>query len=219
MMEVKFRKLSNNKLKTQVYDEILKKIVYNQYSPGDKLFINDIADNLGVSNTPVREALEALKNDGLLVKQPYKSFTVKEHTIDQIKDIYELSASIESYTCKLAAERIDEKELNKLIELHKKAKEYVDNCEMEKYKKYDKEFHFMIVKASKNNYLIDIYKNIRLELSLFSYQVLDICDRIQESYKAHKKILEYIKNSNAENACALMEEHMLSSWKKFKELQ
>lgn len=218
-MEVEFSKLTSNKLKNRVYEEILKKIMSNQYNPGDKLFINDIAENLGVSNTPVREALEALKNDGLLVKQPYKSFTVKEHTIEEIKDIYELSASIESYTCKLAVERINEEELNDLIELHKKGKEFVDNCNTEKYKNYDKKFHFNLVKASKNDYLIDIYRNIRLELSLFAYQVLDTCERIKESYKNHAEIIDYLKNNKAEEARAHMEEHMLSSWQEFKHLQ
>ena len=218
-MEVEFRKLTSNKLKNRVYEEILKKIMSNQYNPGDKLFINDIAENLGVSNTPVREALEALKSDGLLVKQPYKSFTVKEHTIEEIKDIYELSASIESYTCKLAAERINEEELNELISLHKKGKEFVEDCKTEEYKKYDKKFHFSLVKASHNDYLIDIYRNIRLELSLFAYQVLDTCERIKESYQNHAEIIEYLKNNKPEEARVHMEEHMLSSWQEFKTLQ
>ena len=215
-MKLQLKEIEGNKLKNKIYNELLKNIITSNISPGDQLQIKEVANNMNVSNTPVREALEALKNDGLLNKLPYKSYTVKKHTFQEAKDVYETSAAIESYTIKLAIERINEDEIDKLIALHDKGYDYLSSNNTKKYKDYDEKLHYQLVQASKNEYLINMYKNIKLELALFSYQVLGTIDRIKQSYKQHSEIIKLLKNNNKKEASLSIEEHILSSWDEYK---
>ncbi|SDM41557.1 GntR family transcriptional regulator [Halarsenatibacter silvermanii] len=202
-------------IKNWIFDQLLNSILDGEYSPGEKLTIESVAEEFEVSNTPVREALKELENTGILMKPPYKSYRVREFTLEEVREIYESRNALESYACKLATKRISEKGKEKLKDLHNRGKNTLKAGDMEKFGEYNNTFHARIIKASDNKHLIQLYRNIQHQITLFTFQVFDTTDRSWQTIKEHEEIIKHIIHSSPKKASKSMENHIHNSWKKY----
>src|ERR1019366_9664559 len=98
--------MENLQLGARVYQALLNSIVSGQIGPGAPLRPETIAQQLEVSTTPVREAMHRLESDGLAIKLPYQGWFVRQHTRQEIRDLYELRVALESFSVELACQRI-----------------------------------------------------------------------------------------------------------------
>ncbi len=206
---------SQGKIKNRIFQELLSSILAGEYEAGEKLTIEAVADDFQVSNTPVREALKELETTGILHKPPYKSYQVRDFNLEEVKDIFESRAALESYACQLAAERIEKSELEELASLHEKGKKYLEAEDMEGFSEYNRIFHFRLAAASHNEHLLKLYRNIQYQIMLFTYQVFETTDRSWQTIKEHELIIDRISGGKTEKARRSMEEHILNSWRKY----
>ena len=103
-----FKYLTKDKINEQVYKILLYEIISGEYELGEKVLINQLTKKYDVSTTPIREALNKLKSEGLLIKDPYKSYRVKEFCVKEIEELYEARIVLETQAIKLATKRINE---------------------------------------------------------------------------------------------------------------
>jgi DNA-binding GntR family transcriptional regulator len=109
--------LSRVILREQVKDVLLRRILENEYVPGSRLVETRIAEELGTSQAPVREALRDLEQLGLVVHQPFRGCSVRELSIDALLEAFPVRGALEGLAARMAAERISEQELARLEEL------------------------------------------------------------------------------------------------------
>ncbi len=115
-MDLFDQKKENKSLTSIIFEKIREDILNGMYNPGEKIVEAKLADELGVSRTPVREALKQLELDGLVENIPNRGVIVKGVTAQDIKDIYTIREAIEGIAAKWSVERMSQEELDSLKE-------------------------------------------------------------------------------------------------------
>ena len=132
--------------------------------PGEWLKENDLADELLVSRTPVREAIRKLEQEGYVVTVPRRGAYVASVSIRDINEIFEIRAALEALACELAAERITEDEQERLERLLVAIGRAIEEHDMERIVRTDIEFHELLYQAARNERLLTIIGNLREQI-------------------------------------------------------
>jgi DNA-binding GntR family transcriptional regulator len=200
-MDLKYRhkNLSDyayKKIKTLILNDILKN--------GEKIVQEKMAKKLGISKIPIIQALTILQNERLIEYYPRRGFFVRELTYKEFIEILDIRRILESLAIKKIIENLNEQIKSKLLE-------FLDGFELynktKKYKKYydlDKKFHYYLIEASNNSYLINI--NDTFNILLLCYTKGFKTD-INISIEHHRKIIDAILNKETEKAINLIKEH------------
>ncbi len=202
------QKLEYQPLGDIVFQTIRNQIVWGNLLPGQRLMETQLAEKLGVSRTPVREAIKRLELEGLIVMVPRKGAHVAPFTKKDIKDVLEIRAVLESLAASLAAQRIDQKELTKLqLVIHEYELSSIErNIDVMIQK--DVEFHELIFDATKNDRLIQVSQNIREQVLRYRIAYLKYEGEGKIVLAEHRNIFTSIKNRNAKKAGHLAMEHI-----------
>ena len=142
-------------LREVVFNTLRKAIIEGEFQPGERLMEVTIANKLGVSRTPVREAIRMLELEGLVKMVPRKGAEVADITVKDLKDALEVRMAIESLSVKLACERIDEEGKEDLKKKCISFREAINSKLVPAIVQGDEEFHNAIYRASKNQKLIN----------------------------------------------------------------
>lgn len=195
-------------LREIVFESLRDAIISAILKPGERLMEIQLAEEMGVSRTPVREAIRKLELEGFVVMVPRKGAYVAGISTKDIADVFELRAALEGLAAGLAAERITEEELELLERCLVKVSESVKNNDLEKLIELDTEFHDTLFKASRNERLVQIVSNLREQIQRFRTASLSTPGRMQFALQEHKKIVEAVSDRNVELAQALAKEHI-----------
>lgn len=199
-------KLDNYKpLRELVFDSLRKAIILGKLKPGERLMEIQLAEEMGVSRTPVREAIRKLELEGFVVMVPRRGAYVAGVSVKDIADVFEVRSALEGLAAGLAAERITEEEmeeLEKVIHLISGEEDILTVV------KKDNEFHELIYKASRNNRLTQIITNLSEQINRFRLTSLSVPGRLKIAVDEHKKIIEAISERNVDLAHKLASEHM-----------
>lgn len=179
-----------------------------KYAPGDRLQIAKLAKDLGLSLTPVREALSELANEGLVDIQPHRGARVADLPISDLSETYFVRALLESAATRLAAERATDELCAALEACHKRFVEAVDAGELEALRQLNDEFHGLIYDMAQSPLLRRL---IRSGINAPSDTFTLIKDRAQRSVRFHGEILNAIRLRDADKAEALMSAHIKDS--------
>jgi DNA-binding GntR family transcriptional regulator len=193
-------------LREQVKEILLKRILDGEYKPGDRLVELQIAQEFGVSQAPVREALRELEALGFVESEPYRGSRVRAITKAELTEIYPVRAALEEVAARAAAERLagNVEALGAELEAMHVAAEKGDLYEQVQH---DVEFHRLIVEASGNRVLRDVWKSLRIEArTLISALKADIGGH--EIAEMHRPVLEALAEGNAEKAGLLLRKHV-----------
>lgn len=195
-------------LRELVFEALREAIVNGTLAPGERLMEVQLAEELGVSRTPVREAIRRLELEGYVVMVPRKGAYVASMSAKDVADVFEIRAALEGLAAELAAERITEEELEELErKLHYVALR-VEQGDLERLVEADTEFHDLLYRASRNQRLVQILGNLREQIQRFRAASLATPGRMQETLEEHKKIVEAVAERNGALARRLAEEHI-----------
>ena len=145
-------------LRELVCETIRQAIVDGVFSPGERLMEIQLADEMGVSRTPVREAIRKLELEGFVVMIPRRGTYVADISIKDINEVYEIRTSLEVLAAGLAAERISDEELETMQRLLVEIGQHIEDGNIEKIVEIDTAFHDVLYKASRNKRLAGIIK-------------------------------------------------------------
>ena len=209
---------SNKKsLSNLVYRDLKDKILKNQLLPGDKLIEMEIASKLGVSRTPVREALKKLEEDGLVTSFPRKSFIVSKISVKEAKNLYIVRKSLEP----LAVELLAEKGFNEKTEYFQKVNEdlrvAIENKDEELTQNLIIEWNMALVSCLNNEILVEVMNMINKRLYRFGNFIF----RDKENYKKHynnlQRVYELIEEKKPAEARRASEKTIENIYQMFEE--
>ena len=179
--------------------------------PGERLMEIQLAEELGVSRTPVREAIRKLELEGYVIMMPRRGTYVANLSIRDVNEVFEIRTSLDSLASGLAAERITDEELERLQRLLVMIGEYIEENNMEKIVETDTEFHDILYQASRNTRLVGIIFNLREQLTRFRATSMAYPGRLKETLEEHRHLVEAIAQGDALEAQHAAEEHMEKS--------
>lgn len=193
-------------LKEEVFDLLHQRIVAGKYLPGDWLRQEEISTQIGVSQTPVREALDLLVSVGLAERVPYRGVRVLELTSDEIIDAYALRLILEGTASHLAAQNITPEQLEALSAIVEQTRTLVTLDDMSLQRQLNKRFHLSLVAASGNLQLSKLYEMVsnkfpdwRLYEYMFRHPEL-LQTSLEREYEEHCSIVQALKARDAKRA-------------------
>jgi len=195
-------------LRELVLDAIRGAIMNGTLQPRERLMEIQMAEELGVSRTPIREALRKLELEGFIVMVPRKGAYVSDLSFKDIADVFEIRAALEGLAAGLAAERITEEELERMERLLVEKQEAITQDDIGKLVDVDTKFHELMYQASRNVRLGSIISNLREQIQRFRLTSLSYPGRNKLSLEEHKKIVEAIQARDYQLARQLATEHI-----------
>jgi len=206
-------------LKEDIFDVLHEKIISGTYKPGDWLRQDDIATQLGVSMTPVREALDLLVSAGLAERVPYRGVRVREMSTKDVVEAYGLRLFLEAVIAQEAARNITQEQIAGLERTLEEMKKHETLKDVSTERRSSREFHSAIAEATKNDLLVKLYAVVSnafpdwlLYEALFRYPEL-IEDSMMSTYKEHAAIVDALKKGDADLAAQKSIEHVMESGK------
>lgn len=199
----------NENLTLKIHDILESRILSNYYEDGFCIKEKKIADEFEVSRTPVREALQLLESDNLIVHNDFnKGYFVKKFSVKDICDIYDLRTILESYSASLCAEKISEEEMLHLNETLILEEFYIKNYNLERIIYYDNKFHDIIHRQSDNVFLERTLNRLHRYTLFFREKSYKSKMRTELSFNEHKQIFLAIQQRNPEAAYNTMKIHI-----------
>lgn len=198
-------------LRDVVFNTLRQAILYGELQPGERLMEITLANHLGVSRTPVREAIRKLELEGLVIMIPRKGAQVAKITEKDLNDVLEVRLGLEELAMKCACERITDEELEAIREAALKFEECLSEEEgLSKLAQADVEFHELIYQATRNRRLIQIINNLREQM--YRYRVEYMKDGKVRStlVKEHMEMYQALKERDAQKANEYMKKHILN---------
>ncbi len=199
-------------LRGKVYRQIREKILDGEYKPDEELRETAIGKELGVSRTPVREALRQLELEGLVYLVPNRGAYVKGITEEDIRDIYMIRSRLEGLCARLAAEKITKEELDALDDVICLAEMHAARGNSEKVFEMDSKFHELIYEACKSKQLSHLLSDYHQYVQkVRKLSVSGNVRRAEQSAHEHRMILEAIRSRNPDLAEQLAKEHIANT--------
>ena len=202
-------KLDNYKpLREIVFESLREAIISGVLKPGERLMEVQLAEEMGVSRTPVREAIRKLELEGFVVMVARKGAYVAGISLKDVADVFEIRAALEGLAAALAAERITDEEIEEMERVLVRKAALIEANDLDSLVEKDTEFHELIYKASRNERLMQIVSNLREQINRFRAVSLASPGRGREALEEHKKIVEAISSRNAALAQSVAQEHI-----------
>lgn len=195
-------------LREVVFKTLRNAIIQGEFQPGERLMEITLAKKLGVSRTPVREAIRMLELEGLVVMIPRKGAEVANITAKDLKDALEVRMALESLSVRLACERIDEEGKEELKRACMKFKEAINSKLVPAIVEADEHFHNVIYKASKNPKLINMAQNLREQVYRYRVEYVKDFSYHDNLIREHDQITMAILKGDKESAERIMDEHI-----------
>lgn len=200
-------------LREIVYEQLKMQILTGKITPGTRMMEVELADEMGVSRTPVREAIRKLEKEGLVIIEPRRGAYASDISVKDMVDTLEVREDLEGLAAQLAASRMTEEQIEELKQLTRGYSEAIKNNDTEKMIQYDEAFHRHIVACSDNKTLIQLSETVQ-ELALrFRYLYYDDFSRYENMPVEHKEIIEAITSGDGQKARLTADNHV----KKLKE--
>lgn len=198
--------VDRSSLRAQIKEILLARILNGVYQPGDRLIELQIAQEFGTSQAPVRESLRELEALGFVESEPYRGTRVRAVTKAELTEIYPVRAALEEVAARLAAinlaGNVTEIEAE-LAAMHREA----DNGDLYEQVLHDVAFHRLIVEASGNSVLQDVWKSLRVEArTLVSAIKTDI--NLHDLAEMHRPMLDALAAGESEKAGRLIRQHV-----------
>lgn len=204
--------LQAHSLATLAQRELGRRIVSGEIAGGSKLNEADIASDLGISRGPVREAFRALDQAGLLRVEKNRGVFVREVSLDEANEIYEVRAVLEGLIGRLAAQRIEADEIEQLRVVVKKMHAQEKGRKAQAFFALNVEFHDLLARAARNGALLANYRGIVNQLDLYRRATISrATDNIAISTRDHEAIVVAVAARDASLAERLMSAHVLHS--------
>jgi DNA-binding GntR family transcriptional regulator len=183
-----------------VYEELRDLILRGEIKPGTRMMEIELAEDMGVSRTPIREAIRKLEKEGLVTIEPRRGAYVSDVSVKDMVDILEVRATLEGLAAFLAAQRMTKEEKMELLETSQKFNEALNQGDMAAMIKIDTKFHHLVFAAGRNKHLMQMVEALQELVLRFRYIYYKDFKRAEEMPAEHLRIYEAILSGDADKA-------------------
>lgn len=195
-------------LRDVVFQTLRQAILKGELQPGERLMEIKLAERLGVSRTPIREAIRKLELEGLVVMIPRKGAAVANITEKDTKDVLEVRRTLEMFAVEVACERITEEQLTELKKAAKAFEASKGSMDLIRIAETDMNFHEIIYEATHNERLVQMLNNLRENMYRYRIEYLKDPNYYDSLVREHQEILDAIEKRNKERAGICMRAHI-----------
>jgi DNA-binding GntR family transcriptional regulator len=195
-------------LREQVKDLILERILKGEYKPGERIVETRVADELGISQAPVREALRDLELLRFVESEPFRGARVREVTVEELTEIYPVRAALEEVAAQAAATRLTVGDLDALEDELQAMHDAADRDDLHDQAQHDAAFHRIIVEASGNTILLEVWQSLGVE-SRTLITALKVGADGHEIAELHRPVVDALRSRNSRRAGVALRNHLL----------
>ncbi len=198
--------IERRNLANEVYRVLWRMIVHAELVPGSKVAEEEVASALGVSRTPVREAMHRLEYEGLLTASPGQSSTVTTPTLEDLEQAYPVIAALEGLAVRLAVPNLTDDDLRRMEEITDAMAEHGRRGEIAELTEVDTHFHRLLHERARNSRLERIVSELRRQMERFEYTFFSSPSDVEASLKRHRNLVRILKRRDAMGAQRALEE-------------
>ena len=195
-------------LREMVYEELKMQILTGVIVPGTRMMEVELAEEMGVSRTPIREAIRKLEKEGLVTIEPRRGAYASQISTEDMVEILEVRQNMEGLAAFFAASRMQPEQMEELKNISTKYNKAVTDRDMESMIKYDTRFHRIIVESCNNKILVQMIEQLQELVLRFRYIYYDDFKRAENMPEEHYMILSAIENKDADAARAAADLHI-----------
>ena len=195
-------------LRDVVFNTLRSAIITGELSPGERLMEIKLANELGVSRTPVREALRKLEREGLVITTARKGAEVAPINERDLKEVLEVRKSLESLACQLAAQKITPEQVEELSAMNSSIAQAIEENDIEAITQLDIDFHEVIYQITENRRLIDILHQLKEHILRYRLQYIKDMKNKKNIVEEHKKIISALESHNPKASRREIERHI-----------
>lgn len=195
-------------LSKKIYRILKSQIIKGVIKPGEKLLENKLAEQMGISRTPVREAIRQLAAEGFVKINPNQGIIVNNISLKDLMEVLQIHSALESLAARLLAPLITEDVIKQLETFNKNMEKWVSEKNVAAFATESDKFHSTILNACGNSRLVQIRKNLSEQIYRFREISLNIPGRLKSALKEHIAITNALKDKNADRASTLSMQHI-----------
>lgn len=195
-------------LRDVVFNTLRQAILRGELKPGERLMEIQLANKLGVSRTPIREAIRKLELEGLVLMIPRKGAEVADITEKSLKDVLEVRKALEELAVQLACEKITKEEIRELENAGEEFKKVLKSNDITEIAEADVRFHDVIYMATDNQKLIQLLNNLREQMYRYRVEYLKKEEVLPQLIHEHDEIVKRIANREKEEAAKIVCRHI-----------
>ncbi len=201
----------NDTLRKKVLNYLREKILSGVMNPDERLIETKIAREIGVSRTPVREALHSLEQERLVKAIPRVGYVVTRMQEEEVEEICEIRVAVEGLAIRRAIERAQKRLAKALRKNILRQRSEISKGNLRAYVELDAQFHEVSAALSGSSRLLDMTQMLRRHMLRFRIQALYIIETALKSLKGHERILEAVENGDPKTAIIVLEQHLKSA--------
>ena len=193
----------------EVAERLRQRIFAHELTPGDWIDEQKLAEQYGISRTPLREALKVLASEGLVELKPRRGCYVTEISRQDLDDIFPLMAMLEGRCAFIAVQLAKPADIRGLKAIHEKLELAAKESRIDAFFEANQEFHRRIQELTNNRWLLSVIQDLRKVLKLSRLHSLSLEGRLQQSLEEHRVIMAAFEAGDAEKAEKSMHDHLL----------
>jgi DNA-binding GntR family transcriptional regulator len=196
MIDFRIRIEEPRLLSEDIADSIKTAIIKGKFKPGEKISEGDLAESMGISRTPLREAFRKLENEGFIEIIPRKGAVVTGISHREMNDLYEIKSTLEGLAARLASANMKDKDIIKLEKINDELKDHIDRNDLEAFYQAHTKFHEVFVKLSENRRLIRMISNLNDHFKRFGIVSMTLPGQYESAIKQHEGIIRAFKSGD-----------------------
>lgn len=197
-------------LRDVVFNTLRQAIIKGDLKPGERLLEIQLADKLGVSRTPVREAIRKLELEGLVTMVPRRGTTVLGITKKHLKDVLEIRSALEELALELACRRVTPEQYEELVRLEALLEAKQDSDNAFELSDIDEKFHEQIYQATNNPRLVQLLANLREQMYRYRLEYMKAKDKRPRLIQEHQQIIKALKNKDSKAGRKAIYDHIVN---------
>ena len=195
-------------LRDEGFNTLREAILKGDLKPGERLMELQLASKLGVSRTPIREAIRMLEQEGLAVTTPRKGAEVAKMTLKDMEDVLEIRDALDELAVRIACQKISDEQLKQLEDMKELFEKSTQTGNVKKIAEADVTFHDVIYEATGNPKLVTLLNNLREQVYRYRVEYIKDPKNYPTLIAEHEAILESLKNRDVKNAVEAMHVHV-----------
>uniref|UniRef100_UPI003FF0C71F GntR family transcriptional regulator n=1 Tax=Agathobacter sp. TaxID=2021311 RepID=UPI003FF0C71F len=195
-------------LRDVVFNTLREAILKGDLKPGERLMELQLASKLGVSRTPIREAIRMLEQEGLAVTTPRKGAEVAKMTLKDMEDVLEIRDALDELAVRIACQKITDEQLKQLEDVKELFEKNTQTNNVKNIAEADVSFHDVIYEATGNPKLVTLLNNLREQVYRYRVEYIKDPKNYPTLIAEHEAILDSLKNRDVKNAVEAMHVHV-----------